>query len=124
MTEHAGFWSTTIPIERTRFFSELDVDSFIGPYPNAINYFGDIVLPYAGHIGGHVNILVHTSAGGSWILGGDSARDFRLITGEKEIEELGDSNSKVQVLITHDVAWYKENKGGPAFYPGVIPAKA
>jgi hypothetical protein len=28
------------------------------------------------------------------------------------------SNSKVQVLIAHDVPWYKEDKGGPVFYPG------
>jgi hypothetical protein len=33
------------------------------------------------------------------------------------------SNSKVQVLIAHDVPWYKEDKGGPVFYPEVIPAK-
>jgi glyoxylase-like metal-dependent hydrolase (beta-lactamase superfamily II) len=154
MTEDAGFSSTAIPIERTRFLSELDMDSFIGPYPNAIDYFGDgsmYIVDAPGHIGGHVNILARTSPEGSWILlGGDSAGDFRLITGEKEIGHYTDvngcfrcihankelaleniqrirgllSNSKVQVLIAHDVAWYEENKGGPAFYPGVIPAKA
>jgi hypothetical protein len=173
VTEDAGFSSTAIPIERTRFLSELDMNSVIGPYPNAIDFFEDgsmyivdapgwcilvhpfvgilIILMYAGHIGGHVNILARTSAEGSWILlGGDSAGDFRLITGEKEIGHYTDvngyfrcihideelaleniqrirrllSNSKIQVLIAHDVAWYGENKGGPAFYPGVISAKA
>lgn len=149
------------------------MNTFIGPYPNAIDFFKDgsmyivdapgrcifahpfvdipIVLLYAGHIGGHVNILARTSAEGSWILlGGDSAGDFRLITGEKEIGHYTDingcfrcihvdkelaleniqrirrllNNSKVQVLIAHDVPWYEENKGGRAFYPGVIPVKA
>ncbi|KAG1804479.1 beta-lactamase-like protein [Suillus subaureus] len=154
VTEDAGFSSTAIPIERTRFLSELDMNSFIGPYSNAIDYFGDgsmYIVDAPGHIGGHVNILARTSAEGSWILlGGDSAGDFRLITGEKEIGHYTDvngcfrcihankelalenierikgllSNSKVQVLIAHDVVWYEDNRGGPAFYPGIIPAKA
>lgn len=153
MAEDAGFSSTAIPIERTRFLSELDMNACIGPYPNAIDYFGDgsmYIVDAPGHIGGHVNILARTSAEGSWILlGGDSAGDFRLITGEKEIGHYTDvngcfrcihankelalvniqrirgllSNPKVQVLIAHDVTWYEENRGGPAFYPGVIPAK-
>ncbi|KAG2145138.1 beta-lactamase-like protein [Suillus clintonianus] len=153
VTEDAPFSSTAIPVERTRFLSELDMNSAIGPYPDAIDYFGDgsmYIVDAPGHIGGHVNILARTSAEGSWLLlGGDSAGDFRLITGEKEIGHYSDvngcfrcihvdkelalenirrirgllSNPKVQVLIAHDVPWYKENKGGPAFYPGVIPAK-
>ncbi|KAG1741131.1 beta-lactamase-like protein [Suillus lakei] len=153
VTEDAAFSSTAIPIEGTRFLSELDMNSSIGPYPNAIDYFGDgsmYIVDAPGHLGGHLNILARTSVEGSWILlGGDSAADFRLITGEKEIGHYTDangclrcihvnkelalenirrirgllSNSKVQVLITHDVPWYEENKGGPAFYPGVIPAK-
>ncbi|KAG0709233.1 beta-lactamase-like protein [Suillus ampliporus] len=153
LTENATSSSTAIPIERTRFLSELDMNSSIGPYPNAIDYFGDgsmYIVDAPGHVGGHVNVLARTSAQGSWILlGGDSAGDFRLITGEKEIGHYTDtngclrcihvnkelalenirrirallSNPKVQVLIAHDVPWYEENKDGPAFYPGVIPAE-
>lgn len=104
----------------------------------------------AGHIVGHVNVLARTSADGSWILlGGDSAHDWRIVTGEKAfacvVDEAGhvrcimhaDKDAaeenlrrvralvqvgKVQVLIAHDVPWYEANKGGPAFLPGVIPA--
>ena len=105
----------------------------------------------AGHVAGHINVLARTSANGSWILlGGDSAHDWRIVTGEKAFacvvdeatgrtqclmhadkdaaeENLGRVRAllrvpKVQVLITHDVPWYEANKGGAAFLPGVIPA--
>lgn len=105
----------------------------------------------AGHVAGHINVLVRTSANGSWILlGGDSAHDWRLMTGEKAfacVEDTATGNvrcimhadkdaaeenlgrvrallqaPKVQVLIAHDVPWYEANKGGTAFLPGVIPA--
>lgn len=104
----------------------------------------------AGHVAGHINVLARTSANGSWILlGGDSAHDWRLVTGEKAFacvvdevtgltrcimhadKEAAEENVKrmrallgvgrVRVLIAHDVPWYEANKGGPAFLPGVIP---
>lgn len=93
-------------------------------------------------------MLARTSPNGSWILlGGDSAGDIRLITGEKEMGHFVDTSGihrcihvdkelamenirrirsllkipKVQVLIAHDTPWYEANQGGPAFLPGVIP---
>ena len=104
----------------------------------------------AGHVAGHINVLARTSANGSWILlGGDSAHDWRIVTGEKAFacvvdgtghvrcimhsdKDVAEENlarvrallqvPKVQVLLAHDVPWYEANKGGPAFLPGVIPA--
>ena len=82
-------------------------------------------------------------------LGGDSAHDKRLLTGERKIASMldpsgrmmcahankGDAKDhiervrwllgrpKVHVLLAHDHEWYKENKDGVAFLPGVIPPK-
>lgn len=106
----------------------------------------------AGHFVGHINVLARTSANGSWILlAGDSAHDWRIVTGGKVFacatdeatgqvrcimhadKDAAEENlrrvqtllrvPRVQVLIAHDVPWYEANKGGPAFLPGVIPAR-
>ncbi|KAG8220915.1 beta-lactamase-like protein [Butyriboletus roseoflavus] len=128
-----------------------DMNTSIGPFPKAYDYFGDgsmYIVDAPGHLQGHVNVLARTSPNGSWILlGGDSAGDFRLITGEKEMGHFVDTSGvhrcihvdkelamenirrirslltipKVQVLIAHDAPWYEANRGGPAFLPGVIP---
>lgn len=29
---------------------------------------------------------------------------------------------RVKVILAHDDPWYKENKGGTAFWPGKIPS--
>ncbi|KAG1746668.1 uncharacterized protein EDB91DRAFT_1236099 [Suillus paluster] len=141
------FSSTALPLERTRFISPSDFSGFIGPFPLALDYFGDgsmYIIDAPGHIGGHINVLARTSSDGAWILlGGDSAHDYRLITGEKEVAHSVDSSGRVwkmaveniarirsllgiprvQVLIAHDSKWYAENKES-AFLPGVIPPVA
>lgn len=112
-----------------------------------------VIKVETGHLPGHINVLARTSADGSWILlAGDSAHDWRILTGEKSFacetdpatghvlryiihrdmqateENLARvrallQTARVQVLIAHDVPWYEANKGGPAFLPGVIPPK-
>ena len=37
----AVFSSTAIPVERTRFVSKSDLNTSIGPYPHALDFFGD-----------------------------------------------------------------------------------
>ncbi|EGN96612.1 hypothetical protein SERLA73DRAFT_75496 [Serpula lacrymans var. lacrymans S7.3] len=141
---NSGIMEHSIPLDRARFLSLSDFSTSIGPFPRALDYFGD-----GSHLAGHVNVLARTSASGSWIfLGGDSAHDFRLVTGEKEVafrfDEAGHmlcahankddavetirrigsllNIPRVQVLIAHDSTWYNKNKGGPAFFPGTIPS--
>ncbi|KAG9312958.1 beta-lactamase-like protein [Chiua virens] len=145
--------STAIPVERARFISKSDLNTSVGPYPRALDFFGDgslYIIDAPGHIAGHINVLARTSANGSWILlAGDSAHDWRIVTGEKAFACVMDAMTghtrcimhadkdaaeenlkrvrallqvpKVQVLIAHDVPWYEANKGGAAFLPGVIP---
>lgn len=144
----------TIPVERTRFLTAGELNTPIGPFPRAHDYFGDgslYIIDAVGHLAGHINILARTSPTGSWIyLGGDTAHDTRLLTGEKEIAFLVDPASGhvhcahwnkteaiehikrvgsllkvpgVHVLLAHDWQWYEENKGGDAFLPGFIPPK-
>ncbi|KIK48205.1 hypothetical protein CY34DRAFT_735072 [Suillus luteus UH-Slu-Lm8-n1] len=150
MNPESLFSSTALPHERTKFLPLSDFSLPIGPFPLALDYFGDgsmYVVDAPGHIKGHINILARTSSDGAWILlGGDSAHDYRLITGEKEVAHSIDSSGRVrcmhgdkekaveniarirlllgiprvQVLIAHDWKWYEENKGGSAFLPGII----
>lgn len=145
----------TVPLERTRFLTTAEFSESIGPFPRAYDYFGDgslYIIDAVGHLAGHVNILARTSEDGAWIyLGGDSAHDMRLITGEREIATMVDPASghvrcahvkkedaeenmrrirdlmkipRVQVLIAHDREWYEKNKSGSAFFPGKIPPAA
>lgn len=41
IVQDAIFSSTALPLERTRFLTAADMSTNIGPYPNAIDYFGD-----------------------------------------------------------------------------------
>ncbi|OSD02315.1 Metallo-hydrolase/oxidoreductase [Trametes coccinea BRFM310] len=145
--------SSTIPSERSRFLAADDFNVSIGPFPRALDYFGDgslYLIDAIGHLAGHINILARTSSDGSWIyLAGDTAHDVRLLTGEREVAFGFDPSGKmlcahahkddavehirrvgallkmpkVHVLLAHDLDWYGANKGGPAFLPGVIPPK-
>ncbi|KAG2121176.1 beta-lactamase-like protein [Suillus cothurnatus] len=154
MNPNSLFSSTALPHERTKFLPLSEFGLPIGPFPLAIDFFGDgsmYVIDAPGHAEGHINILARTSSDGAWILlGGDSAHDYRLITGEKEVAHNIDSSGcvrcihgdkekavenlarirlllgipRVQVLITHDSKWYEENKGSAAFLPGIIPPMA
>ncbi len=137
----------TLPEGRTTF---LDPEGWpaLGPFPHALDYYGDgslyIVDAGPGHLPGHLNFLVRTSADGGWIyLAGDSAHDWSLINGTGKIghhplfgcahlnvaaseEHIGrirtlmKENPRVRVVLAHDVPWYEKNKDGAAFWPGKI----
>ncbi|KAH9940444.1 Metallo-hydrolase/oxidoreductase [Epithele typhae] len=120
----------------------------LGPFAHALDFYGDgslyVVDAGDGHIAGHLNVLARTSADGGWVyLAGDSAHDWSIIRGERGfghhhvlgcyhadegkamahvegIRTLMRENARVRVLIAHDVPWYEENKGGPAFFPGKL----
>ena len=110
------------------------------------------IVDSPGHLPGHINVLARTSADGSWIfLAADTAHRLCLIAGcgdvcaeyvnpdtgkvqsahvdlptaQLHIDRVADlrRNPKVFVLLAHDDEWYAENKEGPAFFPGKIPAK-
>ncbi|KAG2053667.1 hypothetical protein BDR06DRAFT_982726 [Suillus hirtellus] len=148
------FSLTALPHEHTKFLPLSDFSLLIRPFPLALDFFSDgsmYVIDTPEHVRGHINILVHTSSDGTWILlGGDSAHDYRLITGEKEVVHSIDSSGcircmhedkdkavenitriwllleilRVQVLIAHNSKWYEENKGS-AFLPGnILPLAA
>lgn len=85
-------YSQAFPKDRTRY---LHVDAGwhpIGPFPKALDFYGDgslYIVDSPGHVEGHVNVLVRTSKGPSgdnWIfLAGDSAHFKELITGEASV---------------------------------------
>ena len=142
------FASDLLPEGRTRFLDASDWEP-IGPFPRALDFYGDgslYVIDAPGHLAGHINVLARTSSDGAWIyLAGDSAHHQNLLTGESDIamghpghihqcahedkeaaeEHLGRIKvlralPRVRVLLAHDVAWYASNKGGAAFWPGKI----
>ncbi|KAG6844312.1 hypothetical protein H0H87_007882 [Tephrocybe sp. NHM501043] len=140
-----------LPLDRTEFLSTANWQP-LGPFPRALDYYGDgslYIIDAAGHLAGHLNILARTSADGSWVfLGGDSAHHWDLVTGkgkvavhegahgfmrcayaDKEETERHLSRMRellgmphVRVLLAHDYTWYDTNRGGEAFWPGKIPS--
>lgn len=153
VTPCSDFLQSSVPPERTRFLAGADFSDSIGPFPRAHDYFGDgsiYIIDAAGHCKGHINVLARTSPDGSWIyLGGDTAHDVRLLTGEKQVAVYttpdGHIRSRhadkdraiehirrvglllkmpnVRVLIAHDWEWYEQHKDGVGFLPSVIQAK-
>ncbi|KAI3618246.1 hypothetical protein WG66_005629 [Moniliophthora roreri] len=149
---NAYFASDLLPIDRTRFLDTYGPDwKPLGPFPRALDFYGDgslYITDAAGHLPGHINIVARTSADGGWILlGGDSAHNWRLITGESKIstcshahaggcahfdKEASEENlarmrafmnlPKTRIILAHDIPWYEKNKDGPAFWPGKIPS--
>ncbi|OJT09390.1 hypothetical protein TRAPUB_14138 [Trametes pubescens] len=138
-----------LPEGRTRFLDNPGMWPPLGPFPHALDVYGDgslYIVDAPGHMLGHINLLARTSADGGWIfLAGDSAHDRRLLTGEAGIPNhglLGCAHGdkvataehivrmraleveypRVRVLLAHDVPWYDANKGGLAFWPGTIPS--
>ncbi|PCH43493.1 Metallo-hydrolase/oxidoreductase [Wolfiporia cocos MD-104 SS10] len=135
-----------LPTERTRFLSTAEMQQPLGPFPRALDFYGDgslYIVDAPGHVPGHICLLARTSPDGAWIfLAGDAAHDWRLITGEagitddahfgcmhrdkkaaeETIERIRSLRQlpRVRVLLSHDVQWYKENAGGTAFLPGSI----
>ena len=142
------FASDLLPEGRTRF---LDVSDWkpIGPFPRALDFYGDgslYIIDAPGHLSGHINVLARTSSDGAWIyLAGDSAHHRHLLTGESDIavghpghfHDCAHENKeeaeahllrirallalpRVRVLLAHDQPWYASNQGGAAFWPGKI----
>lgn len=136
------------PTHRTRYLDLTDSPA-IGPFPHALDFYGDgslYIVDSPGHLPGHVNVLTRTSSDGAWIyLAADSAHHWKIITGESSIKVGTPWNPtfclhvdkkraeehidrirellkipRVRVMIAHELAWYVENKGGSAFWPGKI----
>ncbi|KAL0569661.1 hypothetical protein V5O48_012304 [Marasmius crinis-equi] len=144
---NSEFASDLLPAGRTQFL-DLTHGSPLGPFPRALDYYGDgslYITDAAGHLPGHINVAVRTSNDGGWLLlAGDSAHHRRLLTGESQIAVSSDggcahvdkkaaeenlerikafmSLPRTRVILAHDEPWYEENKGGPAFWPGTIPS--
>ncbi|KAI8975871.1 beta-lactamase-like protein [Trametes punicea] len=138
-------YAVDVPPERTRFLDPAAWPA-LGPFEHALDFYGDgsvYVVDAAGHVPGHVNVLARTSADGGWIyLAADSAHDWRIVRGEagfahhptagcihkdpakaqRHVERIRElmREPRVRVLLTHDIPWYEENKGGRAFFPGTI----
>ncbi|KAF5373167.1 hypothetical protein D9758_001770 [Tetrapyrgos nigripes] len=95
----------SVPIERTRFLDAAEFNTTIGPFPRAMDYFGDgstYLIDATGHMAGHINVLARTSSNGSWIyLGSDTAHDVRLLTGEKEVGEVPDPSRPGVMVCAH-----------------------
>jgi glyoxylase-like metal-dependent hydrolase (beta-lactamase superfamily II) len=145
---NAYFDSGLLPEGRTKYLDASDWKP-IGPFPRALDFFGDgslYIVDAPGHLPGHINALARTSPDGGWIfLAGDSAHYWSLITGESEIpvghpchvndtahasKELAEEHisriralwklPRVQILLAHDTPWYEKHKGGDSFWPGKI----
>ncbi|KAI0082606.1 Metallo-hydrolase/oxidoreductase [Panus rudis PR-1116 ss-1] len=131
----------SVPHDRTRILTPNDFHTSIGPFPRALDYFGDgslYIIDSPGHIDGHINILARTSPDGQWIyLAGDSAHDIRVISGERDIAIHVDEHGHVtcgyadpdmarehqrrirqialsplvEVILAHDWRWYEANRG-------------
>ncbi|KAG6839026.1 hypothetical protein C0991_006493 [Blastosporella zonata] len=140
-----------LPPDRTQFLYTADWQP-LGPFPRALDYYGDgslYIVDASGHLAGHLNVMARTSADGAWIyLAGDSAHHWDLVTGKGEIPvHYGEhgfarcayANKKeterhlsrmrellaiphVRVMLAHDYTWYNANKEGGAFWPGKIPS--
>jgi len=82
------FDASAAPEGRTHWVSSKDWTP-IGPFPLAHDFFGDgslYLIDAAGHLPGHLNLLVRNSGTGSWILlAADSMHDARVLTGEKHV---------------------------------------
>ncbi|KAL0068430.1 hypothetical protein AAF712_004508 [Marasmius tenuissimus] len=147
----SGFASDLLPAGRTKFLDMEEWES-LGPFPRALDYYGDgslYIIDAAGHLPGHINVIVRTSNDGGWLLlGGDSAHHWRLVTGESRIADVdltgrpggcahvdkkaAEKNlermrafmqlPRTRILLAHDEPWYSENKDGDAFLPGKIPS--
>lgn len=144
------FATETLPPQRTRYL-DLEGLEGIGPFHHALDFYGDgslYIIDSSGHLPGHINILARTSSDGAWIfLGGDSVHHHKIWTGEskmrigipgnptyclhRNLEEAEkhvsyirevSKDPRVKVIFAHDIPWYKENRDGPAFWPGQIPS--
>ncbi|KAJ7681108.1 Metallo-hydrolase/oxidoreductase [Mycena rosella] len=145
--------SSSTPADRTVFLSSADFNTSIGPFPHAVDFFGDgsvYIIDTPGHCAGHITILARTSPDGAWMyLGGDVAHDTPLITDptteiatvsangqpyfmHRDIERAGTDIARVRALlelprvefiVAHDWKWSEDNLGNE-FLPQRIAPKA
>ena len=136
-----------VPLDRTRFLDPAGWPA-LGPFPHALDFFGDgslyVVDAGDGHCSGHLNVLARTSDDGGWVyLAGDAAHDHWLLTREAGIPQhdvwgcahrdkeqaalhmarirmLAETYPRMRVLLAHDEPWFRENRGGAQFWPGCI----
>ena len=146
------FSAIEVPPERTRYLPtpEESPEAWapLGPFPRAHDLLGDgsvYVVDSPGHVAGHITLLARTSPDGAWaFFAGDSAHDWRLITGEAQMghhpvfgcmhldEAASRANieriralsemPRVRVLLAHDTPWFAKEKesGMKSFWPGKI----
>jgi glyoxylase-like metal-dependent hydrolase (beta-lactamase superfamily II) len=156
---HQAFDPNLLPIDRTielpkvrnssgeKLMPKLGTDNEwlwepVGPFPAGIDTFGDksvYIIDSPGHLQGHINLLCRTSPNKWLYLGGDSAHDVRLLTGEKEIGTWETENGEtlcihldrpaaeenikriqrltnlkgleeVEVVLAHDSVWFEKNQ--------------
>ncbi|KAG2357856.1 hypothetical protein BDR07DRAFT_1296526 [Suillus spraguei] len=109
----AAFSSVRVPEDRLRFITASDLNVEIGPYPSAMDIFGDgsmYIIDASGHVNGHINILARTSPDGAWmLLGGDSAHHPDLITGKMQIACRVDMNTGSVMCVHEDKEAAEEN---------------
>ncbi|KAL0954569.1 hypothetical protein HGRIS_003529 [Hohenbuehelia grisea] len=148
-TNPDSFYSAhVVPLDRTRFLDERTPWTTLGPFPRALDFYGDgslYVVDAPGHLPGHINVMARTSKDGGWVcLAADSAHHCKLLTGEAEIAtgahvfgpsgcahedkagaeaQLGIIKSlrtdpRVRVVLAHDSTFEREHP--EAFWPGKI----
>lgn len=92
---------STVPADRTTW---LDYSTWkpIASFERSLDLFGDgslYIVDAAGHLQGHINILVRTSPDGRWaFLAGDSAHDARLLSGDKQIGHYPGDDGKLTCI--------------------------
>ncbi|PIL34061.1 hypothetical protein GSI_03771 [Ganoderma sinense ZZ0214-1] len=141
-------YAIDVPLERTTFVDPSTTEwAPIGPFPRALDFYGDgslYIVDAPGHVPGHMNLLVRTSVDGAWVfLAGDSAHDWRLLTGEagighhsqwgcihedplqaqeniERIKALG-GYPRVRILLAHDKPFVNANAAeGRGYWPDKI----
>ncbi|PIL34062.1 hypothetical protein GSI_03772 [Ganoderma sinense ZZ0214-1] len=145
----ATIYAIDVPFERTNFLDPSEAPEWtpIGPFPRALDFYGDgslYIVDAPGHVPGHINLLVRTSADGGWaFLAADSAHDWRLLTGEARVghhhkwgcvhEDPAKAQEmierikalvgypRVRVLIAHDIPFVNANaEDGRGYWPDKI----
>ncbi|KAJ7259942.1 beta-lactamase-like protein [Mycena haematopus] len=144
--------AASTPRERTVFLAPEDFNTAIGPFPHALDYFGDgsvYIIDTPGHCAGHITLLARTSSDGAWLyLGGDVAHDRRLVTdpmarigmtaesgtpycmhGEPaqaviDIERVRElvKIPRVEFVIAHDWEWFEKNIERASLPGRIVPA--
>jgi glyoxylase-like metal-dependent hydrolase (beta-lactamase superfamily II) len=98
---HSHFNSNLLPRTQAREFPQVSPTIWkpIGPFPHALDYFGDgslYVVDAPGHLPGHINLLVRIELK-KWIyLAGDSCHDVRILNGEAETAVYPDPDPQKQ----------------------------